>query len=144
MFFHLDSFQIVCQINIVSCNAKKLSLSQSVTCEFAIFQDTPYQVSVKQEILDEIKEADYGDPSAFGNTSFDAASDPDPGGTYAPLPDESQAVFVPKAEPEDVPPDDDPSVAEAGLDEEQYAGEDLLGLPGPSDAQGVSVPQLCF
>ncbi|XP_066970691.1 zinc finger and BTB domain-containing protein 7A-like isoform X35 [Macrobrachium rosenbergii] len=96
-------------------------------------QTPPFEFKIKEEVRD-LGDSDSEDPGSSG--AFDAMNESDMGGSYEPHHEESQSnlIILPKTEPEDIPPDES-SVTQPGLDQETY-GENVLGVPGPSDAQG--------
>ncbi|XP_068211018.1 protein tramtrack, beta isoform-like isoform X23 [Palaemon carinicauda] len=97
-------------------------------------QPSHFDFKIKEEIVHDIRDSDSEDPNSSG--AFDSMNDPDTGGSFEPLHEEtpSNLIIVPKPEPEDIPPDES-SATQPGLDQETY-GEDVLGVAGPSDAQG--------
>ncbi|XP_064092749.1 zinc finger and BTB domain-containing protein 46-like isoform X7 [Macrobrachium nipponense] len=95
-------------------------------------QTPPFEFKIKEEVREE--DSDSEDPGS--SCAYDAMNESDIGGSYEPRREESQSnlIILPKTEPEDIPPDES-SVTQPGLDQETYS-ENVLGVPGPSDAQG--------
>lgn len=93
-----------------------------------------FHVNIKEEIIHDISDSDSNDHSSRGG--FDPIHDPDSKGAFDPLHEDSQGVppFIPKTEPQDIPPDEQ-SLTQPVLGQESY-NENVLALPGPSDAQG--------